>query len=712
MFPFSDVTDQELKLISSSNRYLTSELPNNLELFPSSENNKLFKKFNDFFTSQNLSSSDIEDDISSNSINCKYLSIDEFCNSNFDNCNSFSVFHMNVASLSKHFDELTTMLSLLNFKFDIIGLTETRLKKQYGVTFPITIEGYNYEHTPTESSCGGALLYVSTKFNYKPRNDLLIYKPTYIESIFLKIVFPSKSNVIVGCIYKHPCMSIDEFNDLISPVFQKTSSENKTLFILGDFNIDLINCSTNEKTSEFFNLVSSYNLLPYITLPTRITNRSRTLIDNIFSNSTNSNTISGNLTSTVSDHLPQFLILPDFNRRFIPRKHNIYRRNINNYDKASFFSDFQDIDWDIVTNIHMEDTNDSFEAFLLNMDALLDKHMPLKKISNKRFKLMFKPWITGGILKSLKKRRDLHNRFIRAKTTDNKEILFNRFKVYRNMLVTLIRKSKQNYFNKYFSDNIKNLRETWKGIKNIIQMKNNADSLPTCILNNGFSITDPTQIANSFNDYFSSIGQTLQSKIYSSHTHFSKYLKYPNIHSFFVFPTDKIEVMNLISNLKIGKASGPNSIPTAILKHLNNEISVALSNLFNLSFSTGVFPNVLKISSVLPLFKKGSKLNCGNYRPISLLSNISKLLEKLMYTRLYRFLTIHSCLSELQFGFRSNHSTSHALVSITEKIRETIDTGNFACGIFIDLQKAFDTVDHDILVSKLKYYGARGIAEK
>ena len=211
----------------------------------------------------------------------------------------------------------------------------------------------------------------------------------------------------------------------------------------------------------------------------------------------------------------------------------------------------------------MEDTNESFEAFLLNMDALLDKHMPLKKISNKRFQLMFKPWITGGILKSLKKRRDLHNRFIRAKTTDNKEILFNRFKVYRNMLVTLIRKSKQNYFNKYLSDNIKTLRETWKGIKNIIQMKNNTDSLPTCILNNGFSITDPTQIANSFNNYFSSIGETLQSKIYSSHTHFLKYLKYPNIHSFFLSPSDKIEVMNLISNLKIGKASGPNSIPTA-----------------------------------------------------------------------------------------------------------------------------------------------------
>ena len=279
------------------------------------------------------------------------------------------------------------------------------------------------------------------------------------------------------------------------------------------------------------------------------------------------------------------------------------------------------------------------------------------------------------------------------------------------MLVTLIRKSKQNHFNKYFSDNVKNLRETWKGIKSIIQTKNTNDSLPTCIFDNDVSITNPNHIANTFNSYFSSIGETLQSKIHSSHLSFTRYLKNPNIHSLFISPTDSTEIQNLISNLKDGKASGPNSIPTVVLKQLNSEISIVLAKLFNLSFSTGVFPDILKISSVIPLFKKGSKLNCGNYRPISLLSNISKLIEKLMYSRLYSFLKIFNCLSELQFGFRDKHSTSHALISITEQIREALDTGHFACGIFIDLQKAFDTVDHNILVAKLEYYGVRGIVK-
>ena len=707
LFPFSGVTDNELKLINSIDYFSNvDEVPSDINLFPTIDNNKLFKQFNDFFTSQALESSE-DDNYSSNPINCKYFNIDDFCSSNFDSKDSFSVFHMNVASLTAHFDELTAMLSLLNFDFSILGLTETRINKNNSVSVPIAIEGYSYEHTPTESSCGGALLYISNKLNYKPRNDLLIYKPSHLESVFVEIIFPRKSNLIVGCIYRHPCMSIYEFHNIIAPLLQQISKEQKTVILLGDFNIDLIKCSTDIRTSEFFNLISSYNLLPYITLPTRITNRSQTLIDNIFSNSTSSRIISGNLTSTVSDHLPQFFIYPDFNKTFIPRKHNIYRRNTNNYNKALFFSDFKNTDWNNIININNKDIDYSFNSFFHNFNKLLDKHIPLKKVSNKSFKRRFKPWITIGILTSLRKRSDLHRRYLRAKDYERKQLLYNHFKMYRNMIVTLIRKSKQNHFSRYFSDNIKHLRNTWKGIKTIIQLKNNSDSLPTCLFDNGSSITDPSQIANVFNSYFSTIGETLQSKIHSSYLNFTKYLKNPNIHSFFISPTDSTEVYNLIASMKNGKAYGPNSIPTVVLKHFNSEISVVLADLFNLSFSTGVFPSILKTSSVLPLFKKGSKLDCGNYRPISLLSNISKLLEKLMYSRFYSFLNIYNCISELQFGFRTKHSTSHALVSITERIREALDTGHFACGIFIDLQKAFDTVDHKILVSKLEYYGAR-----
>ncbi len=138
-----------------------------------------------------------------------------------------------------------------------------------------------------------------------------------------------------------------------------------------------------------------------------------------------------------------------------------------------------------------------------------------------------------------------------------------------------------------------------------------------------------------------------------------------------------------------------------------------MKEIINISLSTGIYPDKLKIAKVIPIFKnKGDQLLVSNYRPISLLSNINKIFEKLVYSRVYSFLNLHNCIYELQFGFRAKHSTNHALLSLTEMIRFALDNSNFACGIFIDLQKAFDTVDHKILLKKLEYYGIRGLANK
>ena len=208
-------------------------------------------------------------------------------------------------------------------------------------------------------------------------------------------------------------------------------------------------------------------------------------------------------------------------------------------------------------------------------------------------------------------------------------------------------------------------------------------------------------MADKFNGYFTSIAEEiLKSRKFEGNKSFTDYLNNPLNNSFLLYDCDELEIKNIINSLISSKASGPNSIPTKILHLLKEEISTPLKNIFNLSFRTGHHPDLLKIAKTIPIFKKGSRSLVCNYRPISLLSNLNKILEKLMFARLYKFLDKYKCIYSLQFGFRAKHSTNHALIDITENIRSALDNKKVACGIFVDLQKAFDTVNHNILLKK------------
>ena len=225
-------------------------------------------------------------------------------------------------------------------------------------------------------------------------------------------------------------------------------------------------------------------------------------------------------------------------------------------------------------------------------------------------------------------------------------------------------------------------------------------------------ITEPKKVANLFNGYFSTIAEKLQRNIHANNEDFNIYLNNRNEYSFFINPTNDSEIINIINSfLSLNKVYGPHSIPIDILHLIKLIVATPLSEIINLSFEKGVYIENLKLSKIIPIFKdKDSNLNCINYRPISLLSNINKIVEKIMYKQLDNFVTKHNITYNHQYGFRRNHSTNHVLLDLTEDIRNAIDANRFAVGIFIDLQKAFDTVDHHILLCKLNHYGIRGIA--
>ena len=230
------------------------------------------------------------------------------------------------------------------------------------------------------------------------------------------------------------------------------------------------------------------------------------------------------------------------------------------------------------------------------------------------------------------------------------------------MLSTILKQSKTNYYNHYFETNWDSIKSAWKGIKSILNIKSiSADNLKSLTVD-GTTVSNPIAISNIFSNYFSSIANNSKRNISYSHKHFSDFLKNRSNNSFFVSPTDKKEIENVISSLDSNKSVGPNSIPTKVLKLLKNDISSQLSEIFNISFSSGISPSILKTAKVIPVHKKDSKLDFSNYHPISFLSNIEKILERLMYNRIYKFFSDNNLIYSLQFGFRQKYSTVHALI--------------------------------------------------
>ena len=210
-------------------------------------------------------------------------------------------------------------------------------------------------------------------------------------------------------------------------------------------------------------------------------------------------------------------------------------------------------------------------------------------------------------------------------------------------------------------------------------------------------ISDQKKIANEFNNYFVNVGINIDKQIHKTNGDFRNYLNKINCSkSFFLNATWPLEIDKIIDTLDINKSTGPNSIPVYILKIFKSFFSNWLSKIINLTFEVSIFPDILKIAKIVPIHKKGSKLDHVNYRPISLLSVFSKIFEKVLYKRMYSFLTMNKLIYEKQFGFRSNYSTNHALISLTENLKKYLDSSHFVAGVFVDLEKAFDTVNHKI----------------
>ena len=647
--------------------------------------------------------------------NSKYYTPSEFLSANFPK-NNFSMFHINIASLSLHIDDLRTLLHVLDHPFDVIAVSETKIKEDSNPITNIDIDGYNFVHTPTKTDFGGVGLFIKNNFTLKPRDDLSLSVRSVFESIFIELESVNSKNLVIGCIYRHHT-PIANFTTIFSEKILNTlsNSKNKVCALLGDFNIDLLKTDTHDQTCEFYDIISAFGFRPLILQPSRVqsTNRgtSATLIDNIYVSDFQNLSLGGNITASVSDHFPQFCSISDFfTPSKMPKNHLRYGRSFRHFSNREFQEDISKIDWN--SNFQDKNTNECTEQFINNIGNLLDEMAPMKRLSNKDIGLKQRPWITHDILAIMTERDDFHKQYVSENNLTRKNVLFRVYKSKRNHVVKCIRQSRGKYYSDFFESNKNNSKKVWEGIRDVINISKKTHSVPNKIIYNNTTYSNTDDMSNCFNDFFVNIGNSVETKIPRVDTNFSNFLKDKNNVSLFLKPVSEDEVKSMISTLTTSKACGPNSIPTNILKENLDFLVQPLKHIINLSFSEGCFPQLLKLAEVCPIFKKKDKNKCENYRPISLLSNLSKLFERAMHTRVYEFFEVSKVFSDLQFGFRKNHSTNHALIDIVEKIKENLDKKTFSCGVFIDLEKAFDTVNHNILVKKLEFYGVRGLASQ
>ena len=497
-----------------------------------------------------------------------------------------------------------------------------------------------------------------------------------------------KKGLVLGTLYNtNYCELLNDKKgeSILETHLKEAVSKNCDICLLGDFNIDLKK-PTQAKTRKLKTIFKDYKMKQIITSPTRIDKNTgrESLIDHIWLTSEHINT---GVLPGISDHFSTYVHLRKEKPKIVPRKIKI--RNFKNFNIDKFKDDLENSlnESELLKNPNSENPNDGLKILTEKIQSTLDKQAPIIEIYEKE-KKDYIPWYNAELKEKLNKKREMladarsHGMFLYKK-----EIKYLTNKINKIKLTL-----KTEYATEKLEASEKDMRELWKILNALLGNQKKEIIMPDFLTQ--------TKV-NEFNKYFATVGHETQKLLKIEFLKDSEKKKY-DFEPFNFQQENKESIEKIIGMIKSNVATGYDNIPSKIVKLTKEILSPYLANLINISYKNGIFPDLLKKAVVTPIFKEDDKNEIKNYRPISILPVVSKIFEKSATTQLINYLEKYTLLSPFQHAYRKYHSTVTCLFELLNLIYEKLDNKKMVAIVSLDLSKAFDSINHKLLVQKLE----------
>ncbi len=536
---------------------------------------------------------------------------------------------------------------------------------------------------------GGVCIYVKDIFKVTPL-EFDTVRPQGVEDVWVTVQSCKFPTIIVGCLYRHP-KSLSQTYDYITDVIKSVSLKNKHFYILGDFNDNIL--SNNSKMKQ---IIANSKLKQVIIKPTRITPTSATLLDLVITNKSESILHSDTIPCPVADHE---LVTVTVNLQK-PKRSPIVKtfRDLTDYSPNTLCSLLSQHRRSLNQIFVTDDTNIQVNIFTEIFNKCINECAPLVTREVRR---PFAPWIDEHLRALIRERNTTQKNL---KNDRLNVVLQLKYKRLKGEVKKLLYKTKSDYYSNKLETNKSNSAATWNTLRQLMPANKHTSPLE---LNSDCEAVKNK--AETFNNFFANVGRVTFEKSQQSHEdngnvplrNNDSNMNPSSCDIFRPQPTDSDTIILIIKHLKNTSSCGSDNIPLRFIKESLPAIITYLTCIINTSIVTGIFPERWKHAIVVPIFKTGDVMEPKDYRPISLLPIISKVLEKVVASQLTSHLESNQLLSTTQHGFRPKLSTESALLKLSNTLFETIDKRNVSLVTLCDLSKAFDSVNHEILINKL-----------